>query len=489
MIIKNINDTYLNYIDKDVEINGWVQTIRNQKDVSFIKITDGSSPSSIQLVIDSKISTDNIHTGTSINVKGTLIKSPAQGQTFEVQVNELNILGKCDPNDYPLAKGKLPLVYLRSYPHIRFRTSTFGSVFRIKSAIDFATHLFFNNNGYLKLDPNILTVGECEGGAGVFQVTENDITYLDKLPYIENIVLKESNVANENAQAYNDIDIMPNWVNPSKAKEKKYDWSKDHFSNPVYLTVSSQLQLEAISCALGAVYTTNKSFRSEHSNTNKHLSEFTHLEIENTFINLDDLMDVGENYIKFISNYLLENKLDDLQNLDNFISKGIIEKITKLVNDDFIRLEYKDAIELIQKHIEIKFGDDLSSEAENFLCEYYDNKPVFVKNWDKSIKSFYMKQNDDDITCANFDLIMPYKVGELIGGSMREENLDKLLNMMKIKKVSVEPLQFYLDLRRFGTVPHGGFGLGLDRMCMLFTGMENIRDVIPFPVAYQNCKY
>lgn len=499
MIIKNINDTYLDYIDKEIELNGWVQTIRNQKDISFIKINDGSTPLSIQLVIDSKINTNNIHTGTSINVKGILIKSPAAGQTFEICVSELNILGLCNPDDYPLAKGKLPLVYLRTYPHLRFRTSTFGSIFRIKSTIDFATHLFFHNKGYLHLDPNILTTSECEGGAGAFQVTENDITNLDKLPFIENTLVSEVRTKdttvlkeqNEILSINNDIDIMPNWSNPPKIKEKKYDWNKDHFSTPVYLTVSSQLQLECISCAVGAVYTTNRSFRAEHSNTNKHASEFSHLEIENTFVNLDDLMDIGEKYIKFVGDYLLQNNLDDLKNLDNFVSKGIIEKITKLVNDDFIRLDYKDAIELIQKNskIQIKFGDDLSSEAENFLCEYYDNKPVFVKNWDKSIKSFYMKQNDDDITCSNFDLIMPYKVGELIGGSIRENDLDKLLDAMQTKNVSTEPLQFYLDLRRFGSVPHGGFGLGLDRLCMLFTGMENIRDVVPFPVSYQNCKY
>jgi len=492
MIIKNINDTYLENLNKEVELNGYVQTIRNQKDISFIKLNDGSTSVSIQLVLDSKINIENIYTGTSIHIKGTLIKSPAAGQTFEIQVNELTILGLCNPNEYPLAKGKLPLVYLRSYPHLRFKTNTFGSIFRIKSNIDFASHLFFHDKGYLKLDPNILTIGECEGGAGVFQVTENDITNLDKLPFVHNIKMVSSEICETLSNIDNiDSHSMPDWTNSLNIKEKKYDWSKDHFSNPVYLTVSSQLQLEAISCAMGAVYTTNKSFRSEHSNTNKHLSEFTHLEIENTFIDLDNLMDIGEEYIKFIGNYLLKNNLDDLKNLDNFISKDIIDKITKLVNDEFIRLEYKDAIELIQKHSEIKinFGDDLSSESENFLCNYYNNKPIFVKNWDKTIKSFYMKQNDDNITCSNFDLIMPYKIGELIGGSMREENLDKLLNTMKNKNISIEPLQFYLDLRRFGSVPHGGFGLGLDRLCMLFTGMENIRDVIPFPVSYQNCKY
>jgi len=460
MIIKLINKNYLSYLNTIIEVNGWVQTMRNQKDFSFIKLNDGTTPLSIQLVIDNKIILEKINTGSSINVKGLLIESLGEGQTFEIQVSKLNVIGTANPEEYPLAKAKLPLLHLRNYPHIRFRTNTFGSIFRIKDKITYATHIFFHDNNYLHLDPNILTINECEGGAGVFQVTENDITNISSLP-----INKQTN---------------------------KYDWTKDHFAEkPVYLTVSSQLQLEAISCSLGAVYTTNKSFRSEHSNTYKHLSEFSHLEIENIFINLDYLMDIGENYIKFIGKYLLDNCMDDLKNLDNFISKGLINKIDELINTSFIKLDYNDAIILIQKEtqIDIKNGDDLNSEAENFLCEYYNNKPVFVKNWSLSIKSFYMKQNEDKITCSNFDLLMPYKVGELIGGSMREENLDKLIDIMKIRNISLEPLNFYLDLRKFGTVPHGGFGLGLDRLCMLFTGIENIKDVVPFPVHYQNCKY
>jgi asparaginyl-tRNA synthetase len=441
-----------------IEVNGWVLTIRNQKDYSFIKITDGSNAEGLQLVIDnSKIKYDPIYTGTSLNVKGILVKSPAKGQEFELNVEEIKILGDADPEFYPLSKGKLPLTYLRNYPHLRFRTRTYGSVFRIKSAISFATHLFFKENNYLHLDPNIITINECEGGAGVFQITEKDITNLNSFEKI-----KDTN---------------------------KYDWSKDHFDKPVYLTVSSQLQLEAISCSMGAVYTTNKSFRSEHSSTNKHLSEFIHLEIENCFINLKDLMDVGENYIKFIGKYLLDNCNEDLNCLDEFISKGIINKIKSLIESNFIRLDYKDAIDIIinNSQISIVYGEDLSSECENFLTEYHNNNPVFVTNWPISIKSFYMKQNEDNITCSNFDLLMPYKVGELIGGSMREEDLEKILNIMQVKGVDPKPLDFYLDLRRFGTVPHGGFGLGLDRLCMLFTGMESIKDVVPFPVCYKNC--
>jgi asparaginyl-tRNA synthetase len=464
MDIKKLNNIYKEYLDnkKLIELNGWVQTLRSQKDYSFITLNDGSTPDYVQLVIDNNkinINELKITTGTSINVIGNIVKSPCKGQDFEMQVNELKVYGLCNPENYPLAKSKLPLTYLRNYYHLRFRTNTFGSVFRIKDSIMFATHLFFHENKYLHLDPNILTINECEGGAGVFQVTEKDITNINDLP-----INKET---------------------------KKYDWSKDHFMQPVYLTVSSQLQLEAISCSMGAVYTTNKSFRSEHSNTSKHLSEFIHLEIENIFIDLEYLMDISEKYIKYIGNYLLQNNKNDLNKLEKFVSKGIIDKIEKLINNKFIKLEYKDAINLIKEKSEIKieFGEDLSSECENFLTEYFDNSPVFVTNWTISIKSFYMKQNDDGITCSNFDLLMPYKVGELIGGSMREENYDKLVKMMEIKGVSKEPLEFYLDLRRFGTVPHGGFGLGIDRITMLFTGMENIRDVIPFPNTYQSCKF
>jgi asparaginyl-tRNA synthetase len=309
----------------------------------------------------------------------------------------------------------------------------------------------------MQLDPNIITLNEAEGGCGAFQLTERDIS---------------------------DINLL-------EKKNNLYDWSKDHFTKPVYLTVSSQLQLEAISCALGAVYTMNKSFRSEHSNTTKHVSEFTHLEIENTFIDLDELLEISEKYIKFVGNYILNHCIADLENLDSFVSKGVLNKIKKLLDNDFIRIEYINAIKLINDNTKIKivYGDDLNSEAENFITEYYNDTPVFVVNWPLSIKSFYMKQNEDNITCSNFDLLMPYKIGELIGGSMREDNLDKLVSVMKNKNVSQKPLNFYLDLRKFGTVPHGGFGLGFDRLCQFFCAIENIRDVIPFPNAYQSCNY
>lgn len=440
-----------------ITVSGWVLTCRKQKNMSFIKCTDGSNTDGIQLIweeVDDDVSS-KIHTGCSIKAMGKLVESPAKGQRVEVQVSSVEIIGGADPEEYPLAKTKMNLDTLRGYLHLRTRTATFGNVFRIKSAITQGTHQFFKEEDYFHLDPNVITINECEGGAGVFQLTEHDLSDINKLP----------------------------------VKDGKYDWSRDHFCKPVFLTVSSQLQLEAISCALGAVYTTNKSFRSEHSSTSKHVSEFTHLEIEDIFIDLNDLMMVGERYIKYLANYLLETCSSELEGLDKFISKGIIDRIKEIRETTFHRITYYDAIELFQTSDmkgKLQQGEDLSSEAENWLTEYFKG-PVFVTHWPIKIKSFYMRQCEDG-TCESFDLLMPYKIGELIGGSMREENYDKLLSMMKQKGVDETKLTFYTDLRKFGTVPHGGFGLGVDRLCMLFTGMENIRDVIPFPVQYKNCE-
>lgn len=466
MKIKQLTQNYKTLFDTTIIVSGWILTVRTQKDLSFIKLNDGSNQSGVQLIVDSNLeekvgNIDEINIGSSIRATGILVKSPAEGQPFEIIVKKLEVLGLAPISEYALSKGKLPLDYLRNFAHLRTRTQTFGSVFRIKSAISNATHEFFKLKGYLHINPNIITINECEGGAGVFQITEHDISDHSKLPIVKN--------------------------------STKHEWSQDHFSKPAYLTVSSQLQLEALACALGSVYTTNKSFRSEHSTTNKHLSEFEHLEIEDTFITLDELMQVGEDYIKFVGNYLLDNCVEDINNLGKFVSKGLLDRINTIVNIQFKRLKYSEAIDILKKATTLSnpvvYGEDLCSEFENYLTEYFKG-PVFVFNWPISIKSFYMKQClDESGECENFDLLMPYKVGELIGGSMREDNLERMLDIMKQKGVSPESLQFYLDLRRFGTVPHGGFGLGLDRLCMMFTGMESIKDVVAFPVHYKNCNY
>ena len=466
MRISDIFNSYETLLDSNILVQGWVTTSRPQKDVTFVKLNDGSHPEGIQVIVNGS---DKFVVGTSLQINGKLVKSPAEGQLFELLSDSLVVLGHCD-NSYPLSKTKMSLDHLRNFAHLRARTATFGSVFRIKSAISHATHNFFEEKGYFHLDPNIITVNECEGGAGVFQVTEKDISIPSKL------ALEMSETKDVNGKV-------------TKVKTDNYDWSQDHFEKPVYLTVSSQLQLEAIACAMGSVYTTNKSFRSEHSSTNKHLSEFTHLEIESCFLTLDELMQVGEDYIKFVAKYVLDKSVNDIKNLDKFVSKGLKDRIETIITTPFHRVKYTEAISIAQsKGKTIKFGEDLSSEIENCLTEHFCG-PVFVSHWPIAIKSFYMKQDEDETLCHNFDLLMPYKIGELIGGSMREDNYDKLLMMMKRKGVSEEPMKFYTDLRLYGSVPHGGFGLGFYRMTMLFTGMENIKDTVPFPIAFRNCAY
>lgn len=478
MKLNILNTMYSELLNTTITVNGWVMTCRTQKDITFIKINDGSNAKGIQLIVDSSCNElDKVTTGCSITATGLLVKSPAPEQPYEMQVHDLIILGCSSPDEYPLAKGKLPMDYLRKYVHLRARTSSFGSIFRIKSAISHAMHEFFRDQGYHHINPNIITVNECEGGAGVFQITEHDISNHNMLPKVKDISGNvTSNVTNN------------------------HDWKQDHFDRPAFLTVSSQLQLEALACSLGSVYTTNKSFRSEHSTTNKHLSEFEHLEIETTFITLEELMQIGEDYIKYVGRYLLENALEDIDNLGKFVSKGLKERIKCITEVQFIRLKYSDAIDILKKASglskPVEYGEDLCSEYENYLTTFF-NAPVFVYNWPLAIKSFYMKPSSkpsskpslNDDTCENFDLLMPYKVGELIGGSMRNDNYESILEIMKTKGVTPDPLQFYLDLRKFGSVPHGGFGLGLDRMCMMFTGMDNIKDVVAFPVHFKNCNY
>jgi asparaginyl-tRNA synthetase len=447
MNFQSIHINYSKLIDNEIILNGWVSTIRIQKELIFVKLNDGTEPLGIQVIFNDNKFLDKIkkiQTGCSVYVKGKLILSPSQGQLFDIEGKEFNIIGNIDDN-YPLLKSRMSLDYLREFCHLRFRTSTFGSVFRIRSSIMIATHQFFNKHNYLYLDPNIITINECEGGAGVFQVTELNLNNLTT----------------------------------------KYDVSKDHFCKSAYLTVSSQLQLEAISCGLGAVYTVNKSFRSEHSNTSKHLSEFSHLEIENTFIDLEYLLEISEKYIKFINKYLLDNNYQDIQNLDKFVSKGLLKKMETFQNVIFNRITYYEAIKLING----VYGEDLSSEQEQKLTEHFQS-PVYVTDWPIKIKSFYMKLEPNDLSiCQNFDLLMPGKIGELIGGSMREENLELILSVMKEKNIDPQSLKFYMDLRKYGTVPHGGFGLGVERLVMFFTNMENIKDVVPFPIYYKNCNY
>ena len=449
---------------------GWVRTVRSSsKTLSFCNINDGTNVSGLQIVLTDEYLNektiqnfnDEVKTGSYLFVIGKIVESPASEQKYEMKLFKYSCNGHVD-DKYPFSKSRMNLDTLRNYIHLRPRTNVFGSIFRIRSTLMKSVHDFYHNEGFLHLDPNVITINECEGGAGVFQLTEHDLSHMEKLPL---------------------------------TKDKKYDWEKDHFNQPAYLTVSSQLHLEALACGLGNVYTMNKSFRSEHSSTSKHVSEFTHLEIEMIHDTFKNLMNSGERCIKNCIKAVLDKNMDDIKNLNKFISKGLLDNLMYILDTPFIEITYTNLITEINKDIKDKkvklqlltFGDDLSSEHENYITKKH-NTGVFVTYWPKEIKSFYMKQMHDN-TCQSFDLLMPYGIGELIGGSQREENYEKLINMMKLKNVPEEGMEFYTDLRKYGTCPHGGFGMGFDRLLMMVTGMKNIKDVIPFPVYYKSCKY
>ena len=460
-------------------VSGWVRTVRTSESTfGFCIINDGSNLSGLQIIISKEFMEESkvidflktIKVGFSIKCTGKIVESPAKGQEIEMQMIEYEVYGKVKEG-YLLAKNRVNFDTLREYSHLRVRTNAFGSIFRIRNVLSMAIHEFYQNLGYLHLDPNIITINECEGGAGVFQLSEKDISKLSNLKYNNN----------------------------------NYDWCTDHFNKPAYLTVSSQLQLEALACGLGNVYTTNKSFRSEHSNTSKHVSEFTHLEIEMVFNTFYDLMMNGKDLVKFCIHKVIDNCMEDLESLNKFTSKGIIDKLLNIISTDEKIITHTEAVNLINSELDyfikknkkekkgesklmkkLNYDDDLSSIHETYLTEKF-NSLVFVTHWPISIKSFYMKQCDNG-TCESFDLLVP-GIGELIGASQREDDFDKLSKMMDIKGVNKEDLAFYLDLRKYGSVPHGGFGLGFDRLLMLVTGITNIKDVIPFPVHYKNCSF
>ena len=448
------------------DIYGWVRTVRSSSsNLAFCNINDGTNVSGLQIVITEEnlvqSFTQSVKTGAYIFVKGNMVKSPSKGQEYELNLNDFKVIGNVEDNYILGGKTRINMDTLRSIPHLRCRTNVFGSIFRIRSKLMKLLHDFYEFEGFLHLDPNVITINECEGGAGVFQITEHNMSKL-------------------NPKMYND--------------QLNYNWSKDHFQKPVYLTVSSQLQLEALACGLGNVYTMNKSFRSEHSSTSKHVSEFTHLEIEMITDNMDDLMIISEKMIKYcIRNILIHNK-EDINNLNKFVSKGIIDKLETIVASEFKKIKYVDIIEEINEDIKnkkcknlslINHGDDLSSDHENYIT--FKHGPTFITHWPSEIKSFYMKKCSDKTYCESYDLLMPFGVGELIGASMREDSYDILMESIRHKKINEKDIEFYTDLRKYGTCPHGGFGLGFDRLLMLITGISNIKDVIPFPVYYKSC--
>ncbi len=443
------------YIGKEVTVCGWVRTSRDSKNMAFIELNDGTSLSHLQIVIDkSKLSDISAFMpgGTALKVVGTVVKG-AVNNAVEVNADEIILLGEC-PSDYPLQKKRCSLEFLRTIPHLRVRTNTFNAVLRVRSVAAAAIHSFFQQNNYVYIHTPLLTASDCEGAGEVFKVTT--IGYSDKY----------------------------------KSEEEYY--ADDFFGRKAGLSVSGQLEGEVAAMAMGKIYTFGPSFRAEKSNTQRHVAEFWHVEPEIAFAELDDIIEVAESMIKFVLKDVIEKCPDELAFFEKFFEKGLREKLQKIVDGDFERITYTKAIELL-KDADVKFqypvewGCDLATEHERYITEQVYNKPVFVTDYPKEIKSFYMKQNPDGKTVAATDLLVP-GVGEIIGGSQREENLDKLLAAMEERGMTQDEYKDYLDLRKFGSVPHGGFGLGFDRIVMYMTGMANIRDVQLYPRTVGNIR-
>ena len=457
--IKDLYRNTENYIDKTVEVAGWVRTVRDSKAFGFIELNDGSFFNNLQIVFNDKLANfeevRKLTISSSIIVNGKVVKTENAKQTFEIHADSVEIFNLADA-DYPLQKKRHSFEYLRTVAHLRPRTNTFNAVFRIRSIAAFAIHEYFQNNGYVYVNTPIITCADCEGSAEMFKLTTLD---LDK---------------------------------PLPQKDGKTDFSEDLFGKKAYITGSGQLHGETFAEAYGKIYTFGPTLRSENSNTKTHANEFWMIEPEIAFCDLEQLMDIEEDCLKFVVSRVLEKCPEEMEFCNNFIEKGLIDKLHKLVNSKFVRIDHKEAIDILKKadkewEFQPEYGEDLAKEHEKYLTEYF-NGPVFVKNWPKDIKSYYMKLNPDGETVAGVDLEVP-GAGEIMGGSQREENYDKLVARMKEMGIATEPLYWYLDLRRYGSVIHSGFGLGFERLLMYITGIENIRDVIPYPRTPNNCDF
>ena len=457
--IKDLYRNTENYIDKTVEVAGWVRTVRDSKAFGFIELNDGSFFNNLQIVFNDKLANfeevRKLTISSSIIVNGKVVKTENAKQPFEIHADSVEIFNLADA-DYPLQKKRHSFEYLRTVAHLRPRTNTFNAVFRIRSVAAFAIHEYFQNNGYVYVNTPIITCADCEGSAEMFKLTTLD---LDK---------------------------------PLPQKAGKTDFSEDLFGKKAYITGSGQLHGETFAEAYGKIYTFGPTLRSENSNTKTHANEFWMIEPEIAFCDLEQLMDIEEDCLKFVVSRVLEKCPEEMEFCNNFIEKGLIDKLHKLVNSKFVRIDHKEAIDILKKadkewEFKPEYGEDLAKEHEKYLTEYF-NGPVFVKNWPKDIKSYYMKLNPDGETVAGVDLEVP-GAGEIMGGSQREENYDKLVARMKEMGIATEPLYWYLDLRRYGSVIHSGFGLGFERLLMYITGIENIRDVIPYPRTPNNCDF
>lgn len=457
--IKDLYRSTENYIDKTVEVAGWVKTVRDSKAFGFIELNDGSFFNNLQIVFNDKLANfeevRKLTISSSIIVNGKVVKTENAKQPFEIHADSVEIFNLADA-DYPLQKKRHSFEYLRTVAHLRPRTNTFNAVFRIRSVAAFAIHEYFQNNGYVYVNTPIITCADCEGSAEMFKLTTLD---LDK---------------------------------PLPQKDGKTDFSEDLFGKKAYITGSGQLHGETFAEAYGKIYTFGPTLRSENSNTKTHANEFWMIEPEIAFCDLEQLMDIEEDCLKFVVSRVLEKCPEEMEFCNNFIEKGLIDKLHKLVNSKFVRIDHKEAIDILKKadkewEFQPEYGEDLAKEHEKYLTEYF-NGPVFVKNWPKDIKSYYMKLNPDGETVAGVDLEVP-GAGEIMGGSQREENYEKLVARMKEMGIATEPLYWYLDLRRYGSVIHSGFGLGFERLLMYITGIENIRDVIPYPRTPNNCDF
>ncbi len=444
-----------------VDVKGWVRTRRGNKHVQFVALNDGTSIKSIQIVFDlSRFSEEElkpITTGASIHVQGLLVASQGKGQSVEIQADELQIYGTADPADYPLQKKGHTLEFLREKAHLRPRTNTFGAVLRIRHALAFAIHNFFNDKGFYYFHTPLITASDCEGAGAMFQVTTLPLSDLPR------------------------------------TEDGAVDYSGDFYGKQASLTVSGQLEGELGATALGAIYTFGPTFRAENSNTPRHLSEFWMIEPEMAFYEIQDNMDLAEEFIKYCINYALEHCADDIQFLNDMFDKELIGRLRFVTHNDFVRLSYTEGIKILEQsgrkfEFPVYWGVDLASEHERYLVEEHFKKPVILTDYPKEIKAFYMKLNDDGKTVRAMDVLFP-KIGEIIGGSEREENYDKLMGRIAEMNIPMKDMWWYLDTRRFGTVPHSGFGLGFERLILFVTGMQNIRDVIPFPRYPGNCEF
>ena len=443
---------------------GWVRTKRSNKEIAFVALNDGSTIKNIQIVIDRNEANEailsNISTGACIGVEGELVESIGSGQNVEIKAGTITVYGTCDPVRYPLQKKGASFEYLRSVAHMRPRTNTFGAVLRLRSEMAYAIHSYFHSKGFNYLHTPLITASDCEGAGQMFQVTTLD---LENIP---------------------------------RNKKGKIDYSKDFFGKETSLTVSGQLEGELGATALGEIYTFGPTFRAENSNTPRHLAEFWMVEPEMAFYDINDNMDLAEDFIKHLVKYALDNCRDDLEFLNEHIDNELISRLEGVVNTEFVRLEYTEGIKILEEAMKngvefeypVYWGVDLQSEHERYLVEKHFRKPVILTGYPKDIKAFYMKQNEDGKTVRAMDVLFP-KIGEIIGGSEREADLAKLENRINELGMVRTNLEWYIDTRRFGSCPHSGFGLGFERLLLFITGMSNIRDVIPFPRTPKNCEY